>query len=339
MLVTIIHSINYYSAEYLHHNDLGMTDASCQTDTIGTRNEVDDAKTDVMIQTALTKRTIEAMEEELQRQEEIIKELKIKASTPFDKDFFMSDDDRVLYYTGLPYFTTLSALIKVLDQAIPSSHSFTSFQQVVLCLMRMRLNIPYQDLSQRLGVPRSTVSRTCLSLLDVMHAKLSPLIHWPDRAEIEETTPMCFRKHYGTKITVIIDCFEVFIERPSNLKARAQTWSTYKHHNTVKYLIGVTPQGSVCFISEGYGGRASDKYVTEQCGFLKHLLHGDTVMADRGFSIGESVGSMGANVEMLHLQKGKHNSALRMLKDPENCLMLESTLRELLDCCVKSTPS
>ena len=134
MLVTIIHSINYYSAEYLHHNDLGMTDASCQTDTIGTRNEVDDAKTDVMIQTALTKRTIEAMEEELQRQEEIIKELKKKASTPFDKDFFMSDDDRVLYYTGLPNFTTLSALIKVLDQAIPSSHSFTSFQQVVLCL-------------------------------------------------------------------------------------------------------------------------------------------------------------------------------------------------------------
>ena len=36
---------------------------------------------------------------------------------------------------------------------------------------------------------------------------------------------------------VIIDCFEIFIERPMNLKARAQTWSNYmyKHHNTVKF--------------------------------------------------------------------------------------------------------
>ena len=32
---------------------------------------------------------------------------------------------------------------------------------------------------------------------------------------------------------------EVFIERPSNLLARACTWSSYKHHNTVKFLIGI----------------------------------------------------------------------------------------------------
>lgn len=169
----------------------------------------------------------------------------------------------------------------------------------------MRLNLPYQDLSEQLGVHRSTVSRTFLSLLDVMHAKLSPLIHWPDKAELEETTPMCFRKRYGTKVAVIIDCFEVFIERPSNLKARAQTWSTYKHNITVKYLIGITPQGSVCFISEGYGGRASDKYVTEHCGFLRRLVHGDIVLADRGFNISESVGSMGAKVEMPSFTKGQ----------------------------------
>ena len=33
------------------------------------------------------------------------------------------------------------------------------------------------------------------------------------------------------KTTIIIDCFEVFIERPSNL-ARAQTFSNYKLHIT-----------------------------------------------------------------------------------------------------------
>ena len=42
------------------------------------------------------------------------------------------------------------------------------------------------------------------------------------------------------RCVVIIDCFEVFIDRPTNLLARAQTYSQYKHHNTVKYLIGIT---------------------------------------------------------------------------------------------------
>ena len=35
------------------------------------------------------------------------------------------------------------------------------------------------------------------------------------------------------------------MERPKGLMAKAQTWSNYKHHNTVKFLIGISPQGSI----------------------------------------------------------------------------------------------
>ena len=52
----------------------------------------------------------------------------------------------------------------------------------------------------------------------------------------------------------------------------ACTWSQYKHYNTIKYLISVTPQGVISFISNGWGGRTSDKYITENSGFLNHLL-------------------------------------------------------------------
>jgi len=41
-----------------------------------------------------------------------------------------------------------------------------------------------------------------------------------------------------------------FVERPSNLQARAMTWSNYKHHNTIKVLLGITPQEVVSFVSE-----------------------------------------------------------------------------------------
>ena len=67
--------------------------------------------------------------------------------------------------------------------------------------------------------------------------------------------PVAFQKHCP-KCTVIIDCFKVFIERPANLLAGAQLHLTYKHHNTVKYLIGITPQGTVCFFSSGMAEQA-----------------------------------------------------------------------------------
>ena len=110
--------------------------------------------------------------------------------------------------------------------------------------------------------------------------------------------PECFRSSFGTKVAVIIDCFEIFIERPFNLKARAMTWSNYKHHNTVKVLLGITPQGVISFVSDSWGGRVSDKHLTENSGILKKLLPGDVVLVDRGFDIADSVGAMQATLHI-----------------------------------------
>ena len=91
--------------------------------------------------------------------------------------------------------------------------------------------------------------------------------------------------------------------------ARAQTYSNYKHHNTTKFLIGITPQGVISFVSRGWGGRASDKHITENCGILKKLLPGDQVMADRGFTVQESVGVYGAELLMPPVTRGKKQLA------------------------------
>ena len=58
---------------------------------------------------------------------------------------------------------------------------------------------------------------------------------------------------------VIIDCTEIYIERPTNLNARAQTWSNYKHTNTIKFLIVITLAGAVSFLSRGWSSKVSDK--------------------------------------------------------------------------------
>ena len=58
-------------------------------------------------------------------------------------------------------------------------------------------------------------------------------------------------------------------------------------------------------MSEAWGGRTSDKYLTENCGFLEHLLLRDMVMADRGFTIAENVGLKQAKVVIPAFTKGK----------------------------------
>lgn len=122
-----------------------------------------------------------------------------------------------------------------------------------------------------------------------MSFRVKFLIHWPGRLELQETMPAVFQQNFGNQVAVIIDCSEVFIERPLSLIARAMTWSNYKHHKTIKFLIGITPQGVISFISKAWGGRVIDKYLTEKSNILNNLPPGDVVLADRGFDIADSV--------------------------------------------------
>ena len=71
-----------------------------------------------------------------------------------------------------------------------------------------------------------------------------------------------------TKLLCYLDCFEVFIEKSNDLTARAQTYSNYKHHNTVKVVIRIIPQGTLSCVSKPWGGQTL-MHLTETCGILK----------------------------------------------------------------------
>ena len=64
------------------------------------------------------------------------------------------------------------------------------------------------------------------------------------------------------------------MERPNDLFAHAQVWINYKHHSMVKFLIGITPQGNISFVSGCAGGRMNDKEITDSCGLMDLLLPG-----------------------------------------------------------------
>lgn len=222
-----------------------------------------------------------------------------------NKDFF-DTDDKVRFYTGLPSMEVLMVVFEhVSSHVTRQTQSLNRFQEFIIVLMKLRLNAPLQDLAYRFVVSLSTISRIFSHWIVAMDTRLFRFVYWPDRDQLWRTMPQCFQYAFGKKTTVVIDCFEVFIERPSNLLARAQTFSSYKHHNTIKILVGITPQGTISYVSEAWGGRVSDKFLTENCGFLDKLSPGDMVMADRGFTITESVGLKHAKLVIPAFTKGK----------------------------------
>ena len=87
--------------------------------------------------------------------------------------------------------------------------------------------------------------------------------------------------------------------------ARAQTYSSYKSHNIVKFLVTTMPTGAISFISKCYGGHVSGKHLTMNSGLLKLLHHGDMVTADRGFDVGDEVAFVGATLAIPPFTKGK----------------------------------
>lgn len=273
---------------------------------IGEENETQIPHTaDSSTMTDMSARYISALEEECLQVTGEKREL--KSNVPWSENALQFDEQKVKFYTGLPSFSILMIIYNFVSAQVhygTKARALSKFEEFISTVLKLRLGLYDQDLAYRFGVHQTTISRNFRRWIDIMFTRLKPLIKWPGREELQKTMPLDFKAHFK-KCVVIIDCFEIFCERPKPLKARAQTYSSYKHHNTVKYLIGIAPQGVITFISKGWGGRASDQHITENSGFLDLLLPGDQVLADRGFNIQESAGLYCAEVKLPPFTRGK----------------------------------
>lgn len=215
------------------------------------------------------------------------------------EDSFKEDNAKVRYYTGLPCFVILMGVLTQLLPCLPQTgQKLSPFQMLLLTLMRLKLNLPIQHVAYLFSVDQNTVSNTFRDTLCTMFQHLKPLVHWPERHCLQATMPHQFVEAFGSRVPVIVDFFEICMQRGSSFKASAHTLSHCKQHHTLKYLFGITPRGSISFISKGWEGCVSDKHVMENSGLLDQLLPGDLVLADRGFEIRGSGGLMCAEVKI-----------------------------------------
>jgi DDE superfamily endonuclease/Helix-turn-helix of DDE superfamily endonuclease len=208
------------------------------------------------------------------------------------------NNDRLMKtYTSLVncrLFEYVYQLLRVYAR-VDQRSSLSVREQLFLTFVKITNNPSEDDLAFRFGVSQATVSRTFQKGIYLLYNLKCRVIIWPQKEQLKMTMPMVFRKHFGDVIS-IIDCFEVQIETPHAPTDQAATYSTYKSRNTVKYLISITPQGTISFISKGYVGRNSDQNIVRTSGYLDKVSPGDTVMADKGFRVEEDLMTVGAKL-------------------------------------------
>ena len=90
----------------------------------------------------------------------------------------------------------------------------------------------------------------------------------------------------------VLYCTEMSIEEPTNpvWQLATCTWNLYKNRNMLKALFDITPDGclSMCLNCHGMEGLCLIwRKVTLTCGLLEKLDPGDSVIAERDFTIGD----------------------------------------------------
>ena len=127
--------------------------------------------------------------------------------------------------------------------------------------MKLKLNLRSLDLAVCFGISESLVSRYITIWACFLYQQLKKIEWMPAVEEVTSTLPHAFHGKYPTRFA-ITDGSKVFIETPSDLQMQSSTWSNYKHHNTMKFLIPCTLNGAVCYILPLYVGSISDVELT-----------------------------------------------------------------------------
>ncbi|XP_064479700.1 uncharacterized protein LOC135393050 [Ornithodoros turicata] len=178
--------------------------------------------------------------------------------------------------------TVSSILLNLLPEQRERASDVSREDTLAILLMKLKLGVSLTAIAALFGVTKSTACRVFHTTLDQLSAVTREWIFVPPRETIKETLPPCFQRHYPD-CTFIIDCTEVRTETPSDPEQQHHLYSHYKGGYTLKWLVGIIPNGAVAFLSKPYGGRHSHSFITRDSGFLAHVLPGDVVLSDKGF--------------------------------------------------------
>ena len=94
---------------------------------------------------------------------------------PFDQCELEKDNEKVKFYTGLPSFQILKTLFLQVSPCVTrKSQYLTTFQEFILTLMKLKLDVPLKYLSYCFNVSLLTVLRVFTAWMVALDVRLAP---------------------------------------------------------------------------------------------------------------------------------------------------------------------
>lgn len=174
-----------------------------------------------------------------------------------------------MYYTGLPQFSVFQCLFNFFEpraskmtywhgdkkrneKAKGRPREMDLIDEFFMVLVRLRTGMAGKEIARNFGISEGQVSKVFTTWINFLQRELRAITLFPTVLEIQEHLPDAFHNFPNTR--VVLDGTEVRIEKPSSLRAQRQTFSSYKHYNTYKAVVGCTPDGYICHVSDLWGG-------------------------------------------------------------------------------------
>ena len=141
------------------------TELEIETPGCGTQTDLTMANIDEMRhRDEILQEQIDSLKDSNEQLIETVKKLKKEVDDSLmDEASFKDNDEKVLYYTGLSSWELLEKLFNYIKCTLKQQSALTPFQQLLLTLIRLRLNLSGKDLAYRFKIHESTVCRLLLT--------------------------------------------------------------------------------------------------------------------------------------------------------------------------------
>ena len=171
-------------------------------------------------------------------------------------------------------------------------------EQLFITLLRLRRGFNIFTIAHFYSVTEKYVREIFLTWVMYMyhHFKDHKYFMFPERQVFGEHLPKVFRRFKNVRCSV--DCTEFFCQMPRDYAKQGNTYSSYKHHTTMKCLIAVNPNGAACYVSDLYEGSIDDVEIFKQCGILEHINPNDLLLVDKGFTVQHLLLAKQATIEI-----------------------------------------
>lgn len=176
-----------------------------------------------------------------------------------------------------------------------SANRMSLEEKVALCFVKLKTNLSFECTSYVFSITASVCSRVFKSTIPLIREAFDCLVHFPSVDEIRSNIPKCFQNEFAT-VRGILDCTEVQTQIPKCANCKISTFSGYKHTNTMKFLICMTPAGTISYVSGAYSGKSSDKFIFNEENLIDKFEEGDAIMVDKGFLIEEETLARGVRL-------------------------------------------